>query len=120
MEYINRLLYLLVLDLRTDALLDLLINQSYPIIFKCEAIGEPVPTISWNINYKEALNDSKYNISTLVNGSSVESSLTIQNAQSSDVGIYTCNANNVIHKNEFAILTANSKYLCCMYLFSYT
>ena len=119
MEYINRLLYLLVVDLRTDALLDLLINQSYPIIFRCEAVGEPVPTISWKINCEE-LNDSKYNISTSVNGSSVVSSLAIQNAQSSDVGIYTCNANNVIHKNEFAILTANSKYLCCMYLFCYT
>ena len=110
----------LVLDLRTDELLDLLINQSYPVIFKCEAIGEPVPTISWNVNCEEASDDCKYNISTLVSGSSVVSSLTIKNAQSSDVGIYTCTASNVIHRDRFAVLTANSKHLCCMYLFSYT
>ena len=101
----------------TDELLDILINQSYPIVFKCEAVGEPKPNISWNINYNQT---NKYNISTSLNGSLVESSLTILNAQSSDLGIYTCNAYNGINRYGSAVLTVNSKLLCFMHVFSYT
>ena len=104
----------LVLDLMTDELLDVLINQSYPIVFKCETVGEPKPNISWNINYNQA---NKFNISTSVNGSLVESSLTILNAQSSDLDIYTCNAYNGINRHGSAVLTVNSKLLCFMHDF---
>ena len=118
MKYIHRhTVIFLVLDLRTDALLDLLINQSYPIIFKCEAYGEPMPNISWEFNSERTSDASKYNISTSVNGSLVESSLAIVNPQSSDLGIYTCNAENGINKHAYVVLTATSKYLCCMHKF---
>ena len=40
------------------------------------------------------LNTSKYNISNLTNGSVIISVFTIFNTQSSDVGTYTCYAEN--------------------------
>jgi len=39
---------------------------------------------------------SKYNVSSSVNGTVVMSSLTILNAQSFDIGRYTCYAENII------------------------
>ena len=54
---------------------------------------------------------SKYNITSSVNGTVVMSSLTILNTQSSDVGMYTCNAENFIGSDQTSgILTINSKY----------
>ena len=118
MEYISKLIYILVLDLITDALLDLLINQYYPIIFKCETFGEPVPNITWYFNYEEVSNGSKRNISTSTNGSLVECSLEIANPQLSDLGIYTCKASNVvINKQKLAVLTVNSKHLAMLCVF---
>ena len=86
-------------------------------MFQCEAYGEPIPTIGWKFNYQEAPDASEYNISTSVNGSLVESSLAIVNPQSSDLGICTCNAENGINKHAYVVLTATSKYLCCMHKF---
>ena len=53
---------------------------------------------------------SKYNIITSLNGTEVESSLTIMNTQSSDVGTYNCYAENIIGSDrKSAVLTVNGK-----------
>ena len=116
-ESINRPSLFLDLDLTTNALLDLLIDQSYPIMFKCEACGKPLPTINWEFNYENTSDTSKYNKSTKMNGCSVESTLAIVNPQLSDRGVYTCKAENGITRLAYVVLTTISKYLCCMHIF---
>ena len=65
--------------------------------FTCEAIGEPVPNISWSFNDK-LINDSiKYMIiSRSLSITTTESTLTIYNATKSDEGIYSCTASNIL------------------------
>ena len=54
--------------------------------------------------------DNEYNISTSLNGTVVTSILTVVNAQSSDVGTYTCIAENIIGSDHSSgKLIANSK-----------
>ena len=90
-------------------------NETNPTIFSCQAAGEPVPSISWYfkgvmINVSDT---SKYNISNTTHETTVTSSLTISNAKSSDVGTYTCQAENIIGiDHSCGILTVNGK-LCC-------
>ena len=87
-------------------------NETNPITFTCEATGEPVPTISWYYNniLLNVLNASDHNISSIVSGIVVESLLTIFNTQSSDVGTYTCHAENLIGSDRSSgILTVNGK-----------
>ena len=94
---------------------DLLENETNPIIFSCQATGEPVPSISWYfkgvmINVSDT---SKYNISTTLNEIIATSLLTIINAKSSDVGTYTCQAENIIGIDQSSgILTVNGKFSC--------
>ena len=82
--------------------------------FICQAVGEPVPTISWNfdgtiINISDT---SKYSISNSINGTEVTSSITILNTQSSNAGMYTCKAENFISTNKSSgILTVNGEYV---------
>ena len=58
---------------------------------------------------------NKYNVQNSVNGTVVMSSLTIMNTQSSDVGTYTCHAENIIGIDRSSgILTVNGK---CIYYF---
>ena len=77
-------------------------------------MGEPVPTISWNfdgamINISDT---SKYSVSNSTNGTEVTSSITILNTQSSNAGMYTCEAENFISTNRSSgILTVNGEYL---------
>ena len=61
---------------------------------------------------------SKYiNSSKQLNESIIESSLSIINAQSSDVGTYTCEAENIIGSDQsYGILTVNGMY-ACMYMY---
>jgi len=102
----------------TDELTDLLENETNPILFSCQAIGEPVPTISWYYNGSmiNVSDTSKYNVSSSVNGTVVMSSLTIMNTQSSDVGTYTCHAENIIGIDRSSgILTVNGK--CNTFMF---
>ena len=73
-------------------------NETNPVTFSCQATGDPVPVINWYfngamINVSDA---NKYNISNSLNGIVVSSSLTVMNAQSSNAGIYTCEAENFI------------------------
>ena len=95
----------------TEDVTDLLENETNPVTFICVATGEPVPTISWYFN-NILLDVSDHNISSTVNGIVVESLLTIFNAQSSDVGTYTCHAENFIGTDRSSgILTVNGKLL---------
>ena len=67
--------------------------------FTCQATGKPVPTISWYFN-DVMINESDANkymiISTSLNTTTTENTLTVYNVTSSDVGTYTCNATNTI------------------------
>ena len=74
---------------------DLLMNKTHPVPFSCEAIGEPVPTISWLFNAAMINNTNEYNISEFANRTVVTSVLKIQN-ESYNVGTYTCEATNSI------------------------
>ena len=90
-------------------------NETNPIIFTCQATGEPIPNISWYFNgIRINVSDiSKYNVSSdPFNGTVVRSSLSIVNAQSLDVGVYTCRAENVIGNDRSSgLLTVNGKLL---------
>ena len=98
-------------------------NETNPITFSCQATGEPVPTISWYFNgvMVNVSDTSKYNKTSSVNETSVESFLTIMNAQSSDVGTYTCQAENILGiDRSYGILTVNGKCLCmCIHIIMY-
>jgi len=79
----------------------------------CQATGEPIPTISWYFNgvMINVSDTSKYNIYGSMNGTVVMSSLIIMDAQSSDVGTYTCLAENIIGIDRSSgILTVNGKH----------
>ena len=66
--------------------------------FVCQAVGEPVPYVSWYFNgVMINVSDSKYMIvSRSLNITTTENTLTLYNVASSDVGVYTCNATNII------------------------
>ena len=81
----------------------------------CSATGQPLPTISWYFN-GALINESntmKNTISVmLLNATTISSALTVMNAESSDVGTYTCNATNVVSTDISAgILTVNGELI---------
>ena len=89
-------------------------NETNPITFSCQAIGEPVPNINWYFNGEmiDVSNISKYIISNSSNGTMVISLITILNTQSSDVGRYTCVAENIIGSEQNSgVLTVNGKII---------
>ena len=108
----------------TEEVVDVIENETNPIIFRCKATGKPIPTIDWYFN-GILINVSKsnnYNISNSLNGAVVTSSLAIVNAQSSNVGTYTCHAENIIGSDRSsAVLTVNgncgSYILHCSYIY---
>ena len=93
---------------------DLLENETNSTQFICQAIGAPVPYIGWYFNgvMVNLSDSSKYNSSSIyLNESVIESILSISNTESSDVGRYTCVANNTIGTNRSSgVLTVNGKY----------
>ena len=93
---------------------DFLENETNYIQFVCQAIGVPVPNITWSFNgVMVNLSDSfKYNSSSMyLNESIIESTLSLRNTESSDVGRYTCVASNIIGTDRsFGVLTVNGKY----------
>ena len=94
-------------------------NETNPITFSCQAIGEPVPNISWYFNGAmiDVSNASKYIISNSFNGTKVISLLTIMNTRSSDVGRYTCFAENVNDSDQSSgVLTVNGKNIYVVYM----
>ena len=78
-------------------------NQTENVTFLCQAVGEPVPDISWYFNgvmINVSDNSSKYMImSRSLNITTTENTLTVYNVTSSDVGTYTCNATNIVGKD---------------------
>ena len=97
---------------------DKLVNETNTVTFRCQAIGEPVPTISWYFNgVMVNVSDIKlYSNISLLNRTLVEGLLIITNVQSSDVGTYTCHAENIIGIDRSSgILTVNGKNICSPY-----
>ena len=89
-------------------------NQEENVTFLCQAVGEPVPDISWYFNdvmINVSDNSSKYMIvSRSLNITTTENTLTVYNVTSSDVGTYTCNASNIIGSvKSSGILTVTRK-----------
>ena len=78
--------------------------------FVCQATGEPVPTISWYFNDVpvDVTNTVKY---VVVSPLLSQSTIRINNVQSSDVGTYTCNATNVVSSDTSSgVLTVNGEF----------
>ena len=77
----------------------------------CQATGEPVPTISWYFNGALLADGATHTISeTSVNITTINSTLTIMNVESSDVGTYTCNATNVVSSDTSSgVMTVNGE-----------
>ena len=91
-------------------------DQTENVTFLCEAVGEPVPDISWYFNgvmINVSDNSSKYMImSRSLNITTTENTLTVYNVTSSDVGTYTCNSSNIIGSAiSSGILTVTSKFV---------
>ena len=109
--------YILVRAEITDEVPDLVENETNLVTFHCQATGEPVPNINWYFNdvMINVSDESDYNISDSLNGTVVESILSIENVQSFNVGTYTCHAENFIGiDRSLGILTVNGK--CILYL----
>ena len=106
----NCFLLLLVQTEITYEVPDVLKNETDSVTFRCEAIGEPVPAISWYFN-GIMINISgahKYTVSNLLNRTVVTNLFTIIQVQSSDVGTYTCFAENIIGSDQSSgVLTVN-------------
>ena len=91
-------------------------NETNPVTFSCQATGEPVPTITWYFDgvMINVSNTSKYNVTSSINDTMIESFITIMNAQSLDAGTYTCYAeNNISNDSSSGILTVNGMYGIC-------
>ena len=90
-------------------------NEGDIVSFTCQATGEPVPIITWYFNSApvDEANTMKYIISLeSLNPTTINSTLTIMNVQSSDVGTYTCNATNVVSTDTSSgVLTVNGELL---------
>ena len=70
-------------------------NENDLAIFICQAVGPPIPDISWYFNDVIISNSSKYMIvSKSLNTTTIENTLTVYNITSADVGVYTCTATN--------------------------
>ena len=90
-------------------------NETENVTFLCQAVGEPVPDISWYFNdvmINVSDNSSKYMIvSRSLNITTTENTLTVYNVTSSEVGTYTCSASNIIGSvTSSGILTVTSKF----------
>ena len=96
-------------------------NQAENVTFLCQAMGEPVPDIRWYFNgvmINVSDNSSKYMIvSSSLNITTTENTLTVYNVTSSDVGTYTCNSSNFIGSvTSSGILTVTSKLCTFKYI----
>ena len=70
-------------------------SESDLAIFICQAVGQPIPNISWYFNDVMISISSKYMIvSNSLNTTTIENTLTVYNITSADVGVYACTATN--------------------------
>ena len=107
-------IFVLVLPEINHHLVDVTVNETHNANFICQAIGEPFPTITWYFNGVVVnLSDrSKYNSHSVTLNVNVLAFLTIINGISSDVGTYTCQAENIIGSDQTSgILTVNGIYV---------
>ena len=92
-----------VIDVR---MMDQTLREGETALFTCQATGIPIPKIGWFFNGSpvEITNTKKYMISELLfNPNTKYGTLKILDADSSDIGTYTCNATN---KNSSATSSA--------------
>ena len=85
-------------------------NETSNIDFVCRAIGEPTPSIIWYFNGAliDLSDTSKYGTSVFSLEQNILSILFLINAQSSDVGTYTCEAVNIVGTSKSSsVLTVN-------------
>ena len=85
------------------------INEGTSITLTCEAIGDPIPTLTW-IRTTEGLSNrvAMDNRAVLTENDSVSVNLTIHNATREDTGEYVCTANNCVHRS--VKVTINCKF----------
>ena len=103
-------LYLVPPEITTDVT-DVIENGTNPVTFTCRAIGEPLPNINWYFNGNMTNPSNAIEINTTRTSERViESSLTIINPQSSDVGNYTCHTENVIGSDRSSGMLLNGIY----------
>ena len=103
---INILLNHLVAPSISPEVMNETVNEGSNASFTCQAIGEPLPTISWYFNDTalEQANTTKYIITN--------NRLNIVNVESSDAGTYICIATNVISNDTSSgVLTVNGESL---------
>ena len=82
------------------------VNEGSNAFFSCQADGEPIPTISWYFNGTDT---TKFIITN--------KTLDIVNVESSDAGIYTCIATNVVSNDTSSgVLTVNGEFDICSVL----
>jgi len=82
-------------------------------LFTCQATGTPIPNINWYFNGAPVDKGdlTKYAISEMsLNAIAKSSTLTVINAESSDIGTYTCKAVNFKSTDTSSgMLTVNGK-----------
>ena len=78
-------------------------------------MGDPLPSLRWYLNgvMVDLSDNSKYSTLSIPLVETTVSFLVIIHVQSSDVGTYTCEAQNIIGSDRsFGILTVNGMYVC--------
>ena len=99
----------------SPALLNQTLHAGDTAIFTCQVNGTPLPNIIWYFNgvSVKTANTMKYEISeTSFNPTFKESRLAINNVELSEMGVYTCNATNLISSDiSSGVLTVNGEWL---------
>ena len=93
-------------------------NETNSVTFSCQTTGEPIPVVTWYFDsiMINVLDEHKYTLSNSFNGTVVTNLLTIINVQPSDVGTYTCFAENIIGSHQSSgVLTVNGNYALHFY-----
>jgi len=89
------------------------VYEGATVFFTCQATGTPILSISWYFNGApvDKNNTVKYMISeSSLNHIVISSTLTVMNAEQSDMGTYTCQASNYASSDTSSgALTVNSK-----------
>ena len=80
------------------------IAEGDDVTITCESIGDPLPTIRWNIaDEAGVLIGDSVNHTGIRNALIVERNLTVPNVSREHTGVYTCSANNSIGSDNRSI-----------------